>query len=119
MENKINGLLESLLDSTLRLEQVVSVEDSEPHEWLTILDEREELISQFQEYELDSESLLSTQKQQFEKIYEINQRLIPIIEGRKKGVQNQLNKVQRSKQVMNSYYDSGPNSYGAFIDRKK
>ncbi|CAI8998108.1 flagellar protein FliT [Brevibacillus sp. IT-7CA2] len=119
MEKTVDVLLVSLLETTLRLEQVVGVKDSEPDEWLSLLDEREDAISQIQQYELNSESLSSTQKQHLEQIYNINQRLIPLIDGRKQGVQQQLNNVQRSKLAMNTYNEVGPNGYGAFFDRKK
>ncbi|TKI58595.1 flagellar protein FliT [Brevibacillus antibioticus] len=119
MEKTVEGLLENILATTIRLEQVVSVKDSEPDEWLALLEERENLISQLQKFKVDSESLSSTQKQQMEQIYEINQRLIPLIDVRKQGVQQQLNNVQRSKLAMNSYNEAGPNGYGAFFDRKK
>ncbi|UED75584.1 flagellar protein FliT [Brevibacillus sp. DP1.3A] len=119
MEMTVDVLLNSLLETTLRLEKVVSVKDSEPDEWMAVLDEREELISQIQHQGLDNESLSALQKQQMEQIYVINQRLIPLIDGRMQGVQQQLNNLQRSKLAMNTYNEAGPNGYGAFFDRKK
>ncbi|TQR32552.1 flagellar protein FliT [Brevibacillus brevis] len=119
MEMTVDALLNSLLESTVRLEKVVSAKDSEADEWMAVLDEREEMISQMQHQGLANESLTALQKQQLEQIYEINQRLIPLIDGRMQGVQQQLNTLQRSKLAMNTYNEAGPNGYGAFFDRKK
>ncbi|MED1722399.1 flagellar protein FliT [Brevibacillus parabrevis] len=119
MEKTVDDLLEGLLNATLRLEEVVSLKESEPEEWLSLLDKRESLISQMQKHEAANESLSFSQKQQLEQIYEINQRLTPLMDARKQGVQQQLNNLQRSKLAMNSYNEAGPNGYGAFFDRKK
>ncbi|WP_432775368.1 flagellar protein FliT [Brevibacillus gelatini] len=119
MEKTVEGLLDGLLKVTQRLEEVVSVKGSEPEEWLSLLDERENLILQIQKHELASESLSFSQKQQLEQVYEINQRLIPKMDVRKQAVQKQLNNLQRTKLAMNSYNEAGPNGYGAFFDRKK
>ncbi|WGV59599.1 flagellar protein FliT [Brevibacillus brevis] len=119
MENSVDVLIESLLAATLRLEQEVSAKDSEPEVWLSLLDERENLILQAQKQELVSESLSESQRKKMEQIFEINQRLVPLINNRKQGVQQQLNNLQRSKLAMNTYNEAGPNGYGAFFDRKK
>ncbi|ATF15912.1 flagellar protein FliT [Brevibacillus porteri] len=119
MEMTVDVLLNSLLETTLRLEKVVSEKDSEPDTWLSLLDVREKVISKIQQLGIDNESLSTMQKQQLEQMYEINQRLIPLIDGRMQGVQQQLNNLQRSKLAMNTYNEAGPNGYGAFFDRKK
>ncbi|MDF2683551.1 MAG: hypothetical protein K0R47_4741 [Brevibacillus sp.] len=119
MEKTIDSLLERLLEATQRLEQAVTLTDSDPDGWLTILDEREELIGRVRESAIDGTALTATQRQQLTQVYEINQRLLPLMDGRKQGVQKQLNNVQRSKMAMNTYHDMGPSGYGAFFDRKK
>lgn len=119
MEKTIDSLVDRLLEATLRLEQAVTLKDSDPDGWLTILDEREELIGQMRENAIDGAALTATQRQQLTQVFETNQRLIPLMDGRKQGVQKQLNNVQRSKMAMNTYQDMGPSGYGAFFDRKK
>lgn len=119
MEQTVDTLFNELLEATLRLEQAVANGESEPDSWLVILDEREETISELTESGLTGATLTEAQREILGKISEVNQRLIPLMDIRKQGVQNQLNKVQRSKQAMHSYNDEGPSGYGAFFDRKK
>ncbi|MFF0828371.1 flagellar protein FliT [Brevibacillus sp. NPDC003359] len=118
MEKTIEELLERLLRETLRLEEIVMQDDSEPEEWLTILDEREKLIELLQEKGLE-DRLTDSNRQLLSQVFAINQRLFPLIEGHKQEIQQKLNNVQRSRMVTNSYQDAGPNGYGAFFDRKK
>ncbi|WP_312109734.1 flagellar protein FliT [Brevibacillus reuszeri] len=119
MTEMIDELIERLVAATVSLEQVVRVTDSEPEDWLSLLDERDEIIERIKQSGKNSTSLSNVQQQQFEKIQDINERLLPIINERMQGVQQQLNNVQRSKLAMNSYNEVGPNGYGAFFDRKK
>ncbi|GEB31394.1 hypothetical protein BPA01_09740 [Brevibacillus parabrevis] len=93
--------------------------DSEPDMWLGILAEREEYIGCLIEQGFNSLSIQKEYQNQLLQINEINQRLIPLIDQRKQGVQKQLNNVRRSKMATNSYQEAGPNGYGAFFDRKK
>ncbi|MBH0328303.1 flagellar protein FliT [Brevibacillus brevis] len=118
MEMTINALLGELLQATQRLEQTVTLKDSDAEEWLAILDEREVLIGTLKE-RVEEVELTPAQRVQMVEIHEINQRVIPLIDGRKQGVQQQLNNLQRSKLAMNTYNEAGPNGYGAFFDRKK
>jgi len=119
MGHTVDAMLDRLLESTILLEQIVIDDNADPDEWISVLDEREELIAIIQGSGLTGERLTEVQRDKFSKINEVNQRLIPIMDNRKQGVQKQLRNVQRSKQAMHSYNDDGPNGYGAFIDRKK
>ncbi|RNB85232.1 flagellar protein FliT [Brevibacillus panacihumi] len=118
MDQTVDVLLDRLFEASLRLEQAVIKEESEPDDWLAILDEREEIVLQFQGSGITGFMLTAAQREQLGKINELNQRLIPLMDERKQGVQKQLNNVQRSKQAMHSYNDEGPSGYGAFFDRK-
>jgi flagellar protein FliT len=119
MEMTVDTLLESLLGATHRLEQAVLRKDSDPDEWLTLLDERGNLVEKLKEAGLRGANLNDIQRQQLLQINETNLRLIPRMDERKQSVQKQLNNVQKSKLAMNSYQDEGPSGYGAFFDRKK
>lgn len=119
MDGMMATLLEGLYEATQRLEQAVAVKDSNPDDWLEILEEREKLIHQMQERFNAGLVLTDAQRLQLTQVYEANQRLIPLIEGCKQSVQKQLNNLQRTKLAMNSYNEEGPNCYGAFFDRKK
>lgn len=119
MEMTVDTLLERLFKVTSDLEQAVTLQDSDPDEWLAILDEREVLIVQIGENVIADSELTPGQRECLTRIYEVNQRLLPLMDSRKQGVQKQLNHVQRSKLAMNLYHANGPSGYGAFIDRKK
>ncbi|MBW5468692.1 flagellar protein FliT [Brevibacillus formosus] len=119
MEKTVDTLLESLLGVTLCLEQTVLRKDSDPEEWITLLDEREKLVEKLNEAGLTEAILTDKQRRQIVDMNEVNLRLIPIIADRKQAVQKQLNNVQKSKLAMNSYQDEGISGYGAFFDRKK
>lgn len=119
MERELDVLVEELLKHTMCLEQKVVQDASDPDEWLAILDEREHLIEQMQGLTETGITLSEATKKALANAHEINQRLIPLMTGRKQGVQNQLNNIQRSKMAMNTYNEVGPSAYGAFFDRKK
>lgn len=119
MEKSIDALLEQLGGVTCRLEQVVMFSESEPEEWMDLLDERENLVEQLQEIGLVASNLTELQRNELVQIDVINQRVVSFMERRKNGVQQQLNNLQRSKLAMNSYNEVGANGYGAFFDRKK
>lgn len=119
MGQTVDSLLESLLGATLRLEQAVIREDSDPDEWMPILDEREQLIGELQKSGLTGSGLSDLQRKQLEQVSEINQRILPLMDERKQGIQQKLNHLQRSKLALNTYNDIGPSGYGAFFDRKK
>jgi flagellar protein FliT len=53
------------------------------------------------------------------KAYEIHQQLLPQMESKRQGIQKQLAAIQKTKLARQTYYESGPNGYGAFFDRKK
>ena len=119
MEKAIDSLLGRLYDETVRLERAVMSEETDLEEWMIILDAREIIVKQIQELGLGKSDLTEQQWDEFANMSEINNRVISVIEKRKKSVQQQLNNIQRSKLAMSSYNEVGPNGYGAFFDRKK
>jgi len=118
-KTSVDSLMQQMLEATQRLEQAVMVKDSDPDGWLTILDEREELIGQMQHSVIDGTALTASQRELLTQVYDLNQRLMPLMDNRKQDVQKQLNNAQRSRQALNTYHDMGPSGYGAFFDRKK
>lgn len=119
MGQTVDGILDILLRTTLRLEQAVQQKDLDPEEWLPILDEREHLINEMQGSGLTGAEFTDSQRKKMEQISETNQRILPLIGDRMQGVQQKLNNLQKTKLARNSYNDAGPNGYGAFFDRKK
>lgn len=119
MERSLDVLMQQLLQHTMRLEQKVLQDTSDSDEWLAILDEREKLIEQVQELEMDDTTLTEPDLDILRRVHEINQRLVSKMDDRKRVVQNQLNNIQRSKQAIGTYNENGLNAYGAFLDHKK
>lgn len=119
MERIIDAHLASLTELTNRLEQIVLQNDSDPSNWLELLEEREDLMSQLKNDKLTEASLTNFQREQLARIYEVNKGLLSLIETKMRGVQGKLNNIQRSKLAMSVYSDVGSNGYGAFFDRKK
>lgn len=119
MERVPDVLIQELLKHTMRLEHKVLQDASDPDEWLMILNEREKLIEQVQDLIKDVTALTKSNIEVIKQIHDINQRLVSMMDDRKAVVQNQLNNIHRSKLAMNTYNESGPNAYGAFLDRKK
>lgn len=119
MEQLLDGFVHQLLQQTERLEDHVIQNESDPDQWLVILDSREELIEKIQDQVNEGIPLTETNLQILSKVHEINERLVPNMLYRKNGVQNQLNNIQRSKLAINTYNEAGPSAYGAFLDRKK
>lgn len=117
--SKVDTLLENLLEATLRLEQAVIGEDSDPDEWVSILDERERLVDMLQQEGITGAQLTDSQRTQLLRCQKINDCLVSRIGERKQSIQSEINNVQRIKHVRQMYNDDGPSGYGAFIDRKK
>ncbi|MCM3590183.1 flagellar protein FliT [Brevibacillus borstelensis] len=118
METKYEAVLKELLQLTIELEQTVMREDSEPDEWLLLLDEREKWINEMGKFETKAPSL-SEHRVLLSQIQEINQRLMPVMANRKQALQKKLTEIQKSKTAMNTYYETGPNAFGAFFDSKR
>jgi flagellar protein FliT len=119
MDHTMDTLMDELLQQTMRLEQMVLQADSDPDEWLLLLDKREQLIEQMASLTTPEHGLTASQKNTLERIHEINRRLLSQMQNRHQGVQKKLTGIQRSKAAMHSYTDTGPNAYGAFFDSKK
>ncbi|WNF06284.1 flagellar protein FliT [Brevibacillus borstelensis] len=119
MTLEMDGLVERMLDLTTRLEKAVSQKDSEPDEWLLLLDERQNLMNQLDGRIQAGEKLSEAQTMLLMHIHEANQRLQPVMLNRKQGVEKKLMEIQRNKVAVDAYHETGPNAYGAFFDSKK
>jgi flagellar protein FliT len=117
----VETLMQEMLSHTQLLEECVSNPESEPEEWLKLLEEREQMIGELSRL-LDNGEIISDQARTdyLTKVYEINQRLVPVIINRKQELSSKLAKLKQS-QVANKQYtgDGAPVAYGAFFDKKK
>lgn len=112
--------LEKLLSLSLLLEKSVLDAESDPDDWVDILEERQQVMDQIQTALAEGATVSDTDKQNFlAKAYEIDQRILPIMEGKKLDVQDELHKLQKKKLAQKQYHGSAISAYGAFFDRKK
>lgn len=119
MKNRMDSLLDELLETTLVFQDQVKIEESNIDTWLEILDKRESLIEQLKESKAEYSTLEDSQRGKLQQIYQINQNVLPIIDVRLQELQTKMNNLQRNKLTVNSYSDSGVNAYGAFFDLKR
>ncbi|MED1745809.1 flagellar protein FliT [Brevibacillus borstelensis] len=115
----MDEIVKQMLQLSCKLEHTVLNSDSEPEEWVLLLDERQYLMKQLDEGILAGEVLSDHQKMLLAQIHGIDQRLQPIMLERKQGVEKKLREIQRSKTAVDAYHEAGPSAYGAFFDSKK
>lgn len=119
MEQEIYKLADELLQLTQRIHDLLTNEESEPNDWLTLLDDRESIMAQINQLVSAGAILDDSHKQLLLQGYQLNQRMIPLMKGRQQGVRNKIAVLQKGKMAVNSYNEVGPSGYGAFFDRKK
>lgn len=117
-----DSLLNDLLMHTLSLEKIVLDEESEPEEWIELLDKRQEIMDLLSELFAVGLCLTEAQKQIYlQPAYEADRKIVPIIYRKKMESETQLANVQKGK-AANQFYGGNGNSYspyGAFFDKKK
>lgn len=118
MEQKVDQLLEDMFDKTRRLASIVEKTDSEPDEWMAILDEREKVIHDVQLLLSEGYILTDRQKQQLEQMQELNLQMMPQMEQAKQHVKKKLDEIRQKKAARTFYNGSGLTGYGAFFDTR-
>lgn len=114
----MNQLLAEMFDKTQQLAHIIEQADSEPDEWMVILDERETLIQDVQLLLTEGFTLSQQQKQQLEQMQQLNLRMMPLMEQRKEEMQRKLDDVRKKKAARNFYNQEGAAGYGAFFDKR-
>lgn len=121
MNPAIQPLLEQLLTISVTLEQHVLEDLDFPDGWLQLVEQRQEVIDQLSACFQQGAVLTVDQKEQYiKKAYEIDQRILPVINRKKNEFASKISSLQKSKQVnkqYSGYSDYVP--YGAFFDKKK
>lgn len=96
-------------------------EDSDPEQWLEIIDKREQAIGHISEA-IDQGFVLPKEwEQQYAKPYlEIDNRVIPLMQEKQDELSDKIDQLKRG-QAANKQYGgySGSPAYGAFFDTKK
>ncbi|MGG1664395.1 flagellar protein FliT [Brevibacillus sp. NRS-1366] len=113
-------LLQQLLLRSRELEQVVMQEESDPDEWLELLDKRGELMQQIADTTSQGVVLPPEWKAEYlDPFLELDQRIIPIMEEKQDQLSDKIAQLQRGKAVNKQYNGYGTAPYGAFFDTKK
>jgi hypothetical protein len=118
----LDSLLIDLFRLTLSLEKIVLDEESEPEKWIELLDERQEAIDQLSELFAEGVALTEAQQQIYlQPTYEVDQKIVPIMNRKKMASDTQLANVRKSKAANQQYGGNGDSysPYGAFFDKKK
>jgi flagellar protein FliT len=122
MGTSLDSLLNDFLMNTLSLEQSVKDDYSEPEEWIELLNQRQEVIDSLSVLFEQGISLTDAQKKMYlQPAYEVDLRIVPLIDRKKKILEADMMNLNRSKAVNQQYGESGNSysPYGAFFDKKK
>ncbi|MGZ0051803.1 flagellar protein FliT [Brevibacillus gelatini] len=119
MESTVKHLMAALFEKTQFLVQLVETEDSDSMEWLSVLEERENIIRDLDNLLRKEGSLSDMHKQQLSLMNEMNQKILSQMGARKEKIAEKLSAIRQKKAAMQLYNQMGPSGYGAFFDRKK
>lgn len=116
----LESVFKQLLVHSRELEKAVLQEESDPEQWLELLEKREELLQQISDAIGEGTVLPAEWKQQYvEPFLEIDQRLIPIMKGKQDQLSGKIAQIKRGRTVNKQYGGYGTTAYGAFFDKKK
>lgn len=117
----VEPLFQQLLLHSHDLEKAVLKEETEPEEWLELLDKREEVLGQIADA-IDRGFVLPPEwnLQYATPFLEIDQRLLPVMQEKQDELSEKINQIQRGRTANKQYGGySGSPAYGAFFDTKK
>lgn len=118
----LDFLLKDLLKSTYLLEKSLLDNESEPEEWIELLNQRQEIMDSLSILFSQGVSLTDAQKKSFlQPIHEVDLTIVPMIHRKKKVLEFEMINMNKSKAVNQQYGDFGHSysPYGAFFDKKK
>ncbi|MGC5324869.1 flagellar protein FliT [Brevibacillus sp. SYSU BS000544] len=120
MKTVIETLLEELLLITNLLKEKVTQDDTEPEDWLEILQQRQEIMNKIQSL-LDKDNHLEpTLRNLFgEKILQLESEIKQSMDHKKQVLEKNIQKLNQTKNMNRQYGSSGYTAYGAFFDTKK
>ncbi|WP_169084615.1 flagellar protein FliT [Paenibacillus sp. PL91] len=122
MDTSLDSLLNDFLLHTLSLQQRVLDDDSEPEEWIDLLDKRQVVLESISRCLEKGFSFSEIQKKNYlQPAYEVDQKIIPIMDRKKQDLGSEIMNMKRSQAVTQQYGDFGStySPYGAFFDKKK
>lgn len=121
-DTSLDSLLNDFLLCTLSLEKSVLEDESEPEEWIELLDNRQAVMESLSSLLAQGIPLTEAQKKNYlQPAYEVDQMIVPIMERKKKKLESDFVNLKKSQAINQQYGESGNtySAYGAFFDKKK
>ncbi|MEV5029658.1 hypothetical protein [Paenibacillus sp. LPE1-1-1.1] len=118
----LDSLLNKLLIYTQSLEQSVADEESEPEDWIELLDKRQEVMDSLSSIFSQGIQLTEDQKKSYlQPVNDMDLKIHPIMDRKKKLLESEMMNMNKSKAVNQQYGEFGQSysPYGAFFDKKK
>lgn len=122
ISTSLDSLLNELLNYTQSLEQSVADEESEPEDWIELLDKRQEVMDSLSSIFSQGTQLTEDQKKNYLlPVNDMDLKITPIMERKKKLLESEMMNMNKSKAVNQQYGEFGQSysPYGAFFDKKK
>ncbi|WP_419875553.1 hypothetical protein [Candidatus Pristimantibacillus sp. PTI5] len=118
----LDSLLNELLIYTQSLEQSVADDESEPEDWIELLDKRQEVMDSLSSIFSQGIQLTEDQKKNYlQPVNDMDLKIHPIMDRKKKLLESEMLNMNKSKAVNQQYGEFGQSysPYGAFFDKKK
>lgn len=118
----LDEMLKKILDLTLSLRHKVIVENSEPEEWIELLDTRQSIMDELSLRFSQGGSPTEEEKRTYLiPAQQADREIIPMIEQRMRELTHEHSNVMKSQSVQRQYgeYGNAQSAYGAFFDTKK
>ncbi|MDT3417892.1 MULTISPECIES: hypothetical protein [Brevibacillus] len=120
MTTPMETLAEELLKVTLKLANTVKQEESDPNEWINMLEQRQQLMNDINAWLLKGETIGPRPLKYIQEAYVLDNQVISVIKEKQEELQTNLLKINQLRVAGDRYsYSSGPTGYGAFFDTKK
>jgi flagellar protein FliT len=120
-DTSLDSLLNDFLLITLALEKRVLDDESEPEEWIELLNQRQVIMDCLSKLLSEGITISTTQKQAYlQPVYEVDLKIVPAMDRKKKELESEMANVRRSKAINQQYggYGKSYSPYGAFFDTK-
>ncbi|MGG0755703.1 flagellar protein FliT [Brevibacillus laterosporus] len=95
-------------------------EEPNPDEWNSVLEQREEQITQLGKLQTQGIELHVQEKELLKKSYQLDQEILPLMKLQQAKIEEQLQQVNKAKTASKQYAgETTQVAYGAFFDKKK
>jgi|UPI0005D0FC6E hypothetical protein len=120
MTTPLETLAKELLKVTLELANTVKQKESDPNEWINMLEQRQQLMSDINAWLIKGETIGPRPLKYIQESYVLDTQMISVIKEKQVEIQSNLLKINQLRVAGDRYsHSSGPTGYGAFFDTKK